>query len=203
MHCELGIHKTLASGSSRFLFYWVSWGIRAISFPQGFILGIFKFTEKLKEEFNGHVYPFALLTFCHVCVLLFSEPFGSKVQMSWHSPRNTSADIAQEKQHSPMEAWYMLAYLRNQTFIHLMCSLYSNFPNCSHMPFMTVQNCKSRIQSKFTHCVWLFCLFNLSSSRRVPPLFVYCLFSTGLFRRAQAGCLGDCTPLCLCWFPPN
>lgn len=54
-HCELGICKTLASSGSKFLFYWVSWSIRTISFPQGFILKILKFTEKLKEEFNGHV----------------------------------------------------------------------------------------------------------------------------------------------------
>ena len=35
-------------------FYWVSWSIRATSFPQGFILIILKFTEKLKEGFNEH-----------------------------------------------------------------------------------------------------------------------------------------------------
>lgn len=65
----LCIRKTLASSGSKFLFYWVSWSIRTISFPQGFILKILKCTEKLKEEFSGHVCLFGLLMFCHVCVL--------------------------------------------------------------------------------------------------------------------------------------
>ena len=78
-------------------FYQVSWSIRAISLPQRFILLILKFTENLKEEFNEHCFPLlckhsALFVVC----LPFSEPFGSKIQTSWHSALNTLANVSLE-----------------------------------------------------------------------------------------------------------
>lgn len=161
----------------------VSWSIRAISFPQGFILLILKFTENLKEEFSEHCFPLlckhsALFVVC----LHFSGPFGSKIQTSWTlSPKCFSECLPRVRAFSYMST-IMLAHLKNGTFTHLIYTRHPNFPNCFHMPFMAVKNSwKSRIQWKFTHCIRRLCLFNCFSSKTVPPLFVYCQFFTQFF----------------------
>lgn len=97
----------------KFLFYWLSWSIRANCCPKILFWKFSKlrFNKTLKEEVHEHVHFLALMANILPLLCLFSlhfpRPFGNMVQISGDSALGSLTNISQKYKHPPAYAWYV------------------------------------------------------------------------------------------------